>query len=288
MKEAVILSGKGGTGKTSLTAALATGLPDMVLADCDVDAADLHLVLAPEPRRVEEFTAGALALIDPDDCTACGACAEHCRFGAIGPDFTVRREHCEGCGVCAYVCPTGAAVMQPRVSGHWYVSDTRLGPMVHARLLPGEENSGKLVSAVRLAAKELAESRGASILLTDGPPGIGCPVIASLGGADLALAVTEPTISARHDLERLFGLTRHFDIPLAVIINKSGVNARIADEVQAWCLENGIEIAGVLPYDRGFTQAQIRRLTAPEHDPDGLGAAIAPIRDWLCHRLLAD
>lgn len=292
MKEVVILSGKGGTGKTSVTAALATGLPGLVLADCDVDAADLHLVLAPEPRQVNEFTAGSVAEIDEDACTGCGLCIENCRFGALsihpGGTAQLRHEHCEGCGVCAYVCPEGAAIMRPRLSGHWYVSDTRLGPMVHARLLPGEENSGKLVTSVRTAARELAESQGARVVLTDGPPGIGCPVIASLGGTDLALAVTEPTVSARHDLERLHSLTKHFDIPMAVIINKTGVSERITEEIRGWCMENGIEIAGLLPYDRAFTQAQIQRLTASEYDPQGLGAAIAPIRDWLDKALSAD
>jgi len=288
MKEAVILSGKGGTGKTSITAALATGMSGVLLVDCDVDAADLHLVLDPKPRNTHEFVSGHAAAIDTELCTSCGLCAEHCRFGAIGPDFSVRHEHCEGCGVCAFVCPTEAAAMLPRLSGHWYISDTRLGTMVHARLLPGEENSGKLVSAVRRAARELAEADGTSLILTDGPPGIGCPVIASLGGADLAVAVTEPTMSARHDLERLYDLTKHFDIPMMVIINKTDVNERIVSELHTWCRDNSIEIAGVLPYDRAFTDAQINRRTGPEHDPQGLGVAMAPIRAKLVERLFGD
>lgn len=285
MKEIVIISGKGGTGKTSVTAALASLGGNQVLADCDVDAADLHLVLSPDVRRSEVFVAGERAAIDADKCVSCGLCAEHCRYGAISDDFQVIGENCEGCGVCAFVCPEGAAAMHPRACGHWFESETRFGPMVHARLGIAEENSGKLVTTVRMRAKEIAEARGAELILTDGPPGIGCPVIASLGGAHLALAVAEPTASALHDLKRVRGLTRHFDIPMMVVINKSGINDEVADAIRAFCKDEGVELAGELPYDPAFTQAQIRSRSVVEYDPEGRGADMRRIRDRVADRL---
>lgn len=285
MKEVVILSGKGGTGKTSVTAGLAAYLDKTVLADCDVDAADMHLLLAPEPRVSVDFSGGSVAVIDPLACTSCGVCAASCRFGAIEADFSVRAERCEGCGVCEFVCENGAATLRPRISGERYVSSTRLGTMAHARLHPGEENSGKLVTAVRQSARETAEAEGAEIILVDGPPGIGCPVIASLGGTDLVVAVTEPTTTAMSDLERLYGLTNHFDIALMVIINKSGVNERRAVALAAWCRERGVQVAGMLPYDRAFTDAQRKRRTVAEHDPQGLGSLLSGIAGTIHDRL---
>jgi len=285
IKEIIVISGKGGTGKTSVTAALAALGPDKVLADCDVDAADLHLILNPEDTTSEDFVAGERAAIDPDLCTQCGLCAEHCRYGAISADFQVMGEHCEGCGVCAFVCPAGAATMHPRTCGVWHVAETRFGPMVHARLGIAEENSGKLVVTVRKAARKLAEGTGATLILTDGPPGIGCPVIASMGGADLALAVAEPTTSALHDLKRVHGLTKHFDIPLMVVINKSGINEEMSEQIKRFCAENGVEVAGTLPYDPVFTQAQIRGLSVTEFDPDGRGRDLAGIWARLEQRL---
>ncbi|WP_461211163.1 ATP-binding protein [Desulfocurvus sp. DL9XJH121] len=285
MKEIVVISGKGGTGKTSVTAALAALGKNQVLADCDVDAADLHLILSPMVEKSEEFTAGERAAIDPGACTSCGLCAEHCRYGAISEDFRVIGENCEGCGVCAFVCPSGAAAMHPRVCGQWYVSATRFGPMVHARLGIAEENSGKLVTTVRKQARAIAEARGADLILTDGPPGIGCPVIASLGGANLALVVAEPTASALHDLKRVRGLAKHFDIPMMVVINKSGINAQITRDIREFCAAEGVEVAGELPYDPAFTQAQIRAQSVVEYDPRGRGEDMRRIRERI-ERLL--
>lgn len=289
MKEIVIISGKGGTGKTSVTAALASLEKNQVLADCDVDAADLHLVLAPESKHAEPFIAGERAVIDADTCTACGQCAEHCRYGGIAENgdgiCQVVPENCEGCGVCAFVCPVDAAAMIPRECGEWYVSGTRFGTMVHARLGIAEENSGKLVTTVRKKARDLAEEQNAELILTDGPPGIGCPVIASLGGADLALVVAEPTASAQHDLERVHGLTKHFDIPMMVIINKSGINDEVAQSIRDFCATHDVEIAGELPYDPVFTKAQINAQSVVEYDPEGRGADIRAIWDKMTDKI---
>ena len=214
LRELVVLSGKGGTGKTSLTASFAVLARHRVIADCDVDAADLHLVLAPRLRERHEFRSGDLALIRPDDCTACGDCLALCRFDAIqngadgdaGAGFRVDPLACEGCGVCARFCPVGAIELHERVCGEWMVSDTRCGPLVHARLAIGSGSSGKLVSTVRQAARRLAEERGDALVIVDGPPGIGCPAIAAVTGASRLLAVTEPTVSGVHDLDRLLAL----------------------------------------------------------------------------------
>ncbi|MFW5837799.1 MAG: 4Fe-4S binding protein, partial [Desulfovibrionaceae bacterium] len=210
MKQLVIVSGKGGTGKTSVTAALASIGPRKVLADCDVDAADLHIVLSPDVLETTDFVSGETPVLDPEACVQCGACLEHCRFGAITDDFQISKEHCEGCGVCEFVCEAGAIRMVPRTCGVQYLSRTRFGTMAHADLGIGEENSGKLVTNVRNAAAAAAEAEGAQLVLVDGSPGVGCPVIASLTGADACLVVTEPTKSALSDLKRIIQLTRHF------------------------------------------------------------------------------
>jgi len=271
MKELIVISGKGGTGKTSILAALSSLGPKKVLADCDVDAADLHLILHPEILETFEFISGKEAHIDPDLCTACGICAEHCAFEAISPDFQVVPEHCEGCGVCAFMCPEEAASMSPRSCGFWYKSRTRFGPLVHAALKMGEENSGKLVTTVREAARDLAEEKGVDLVLVDGSPGIGCPVIASLANIDLAVLVAEPTISAVHDLKRVFELTQHFKIPALVLVNKVDINPELVKEIHAYCRENNVPVVGEIPYDRKFTQAQIAGKSITEFDPKGLG-----------------
>lgn len=268
MKQFVVISGKGGTGKTSVTAGLAAVGKDMVLADCDVDAADLHLVLAPEIRERHDFISGVVASIEPEACISCGLCTTHCRYGAIPQGYApqVAPEHCEGCGVCAHVCPTGAARLSDRRCGEWYVSDTRFGPMVHAALGIGEENSGKLVSTVRTRARELAEARDASVVLIDGSPGVGCPVIASLAGADAALAVTEPTVSALHDLERVHALARHFDVRMAVLLNKADIHPGMAERIIGYCTTHDLSLVGRFGFSPLFVQAQLEGRTLPEQD----------------------
>ncbi|GAU09651.1 ATP-binding protein [Desulfoplanes formicivorans] len=277
MKEIVVISGKGGTGKTSTVAALASCGPRKVLADCDVDAADLHLILDPEIQKTHAFWSGELATIDPDTCIGCGICQEHCRFHAISDTFEVVQEHCEGCGVCEYVCPEKAAHMVPRHCGEWYQSTTRYGSMVHAELGIGEENSGKLVSLVRVKAHDMAVQQGLDTVLIDGSPGIGCPVIASLSNAGLAVIVAEPTISAVHDMERVYQLTTHFNIPAMVLINKADINHELVDKMKAYCQTKKIPLLGTLPYDAAFTEAQVRRQSIVEYDPEGIGQLFPPM-----------
>lgn len=271
MKEIVVLSGKGGTGKTSVTAALAGLGPAKILADCDVDAADLHLILAPYTLRRETFIAGELARINPDECTFCGLCRDGCRFDAITQEFQVAPEHCEGCGLCEFVCPVRAVSMEPRRCGEWYLSQTRFGTMIHAALDIGAENSGKLVTTVRKKSQEQAEKEELSLILTDGPPGIGCPAIASLTGADMALLVVEPTITAVHDLKRVAELTRHFKIDTTVIINKADLHPELEQEIRSFCTAWDLDVLGRLPYVDTFTLAQINGQNVLEYDPDGMG-----------------
>jgi MinD superfamily P-loop ATPase len=257
MKELVIISGKGGTGKTSITAALASLAHDFVLADCDVDAADLHLLLRPKIKTTNEFIGGKIAQIDLEICTACGKCRELCRFQAIGRDFIVDFS-CEGCGVCVWNCPENAIAFNPRKSGEWYISDTRYAPMVHARLGIAEENSGKLVTLVRQKARELGNDTNAKLMLVDGPPGTGCPVISAIGGADHLLIVTEPSKSAMHDMEKVIQVAMHFKVPFSVCINKYDLNNSLSELIEKHCRENGIFLAGKLSFDPIFTQAQIQ------------------------------
>jgi MinD superfamily P-loop ATPase len=260
----VVLSGKGGTGKTSLVAAFAALADRKVLADCDVDAADLHLILTPRTLQVQEFQGRRRAHIVADRCAGCGTCAEHCRFGAIAKTYRVDPLACEGCGVCLHVCPTQAVAFSLGRDGEWYISETRHGPLVHARLDPGGENSGKLVTLVREGARALAKERNLDLLLVDGSPGIGCPVIASVAGTDLVLGVAEPTLSGQHDLERLAALTAHFRIPMAVCINKADLNPDVASAIERWCHARRIRIVGQIPYDARFNEAQMQRKSVVE------------------------
>lgn len=265
MKELVVISGKGGTGKTSIAAALALLADKPVVADCDVDAADLHLLLAPEVRERHEFISGHEAVVRTADCTGCGKCAEICCFDAIHAGkcidgrivYAVDPVACEGCGVCVRFCPAQAIDLPDSRCGEWMVSDTRVGPMVHARLAAAAENSGKLVSTVRKEARRVAEESGRDLLIVDGPPGIGCPVIASLTGANWVLVVTEPTVSGEHDMARVLELARHFEIPAAVCVNKYDINLGMAVRIESAARANGAFIAGRIPYDRKFTEAQI-------------------------------
>ncbi|MFW5734311.1 MAG: ATP-binding protein [Oceanidesulfovibrio sp.] len=288
MREIVVLSGKGGTGKTSITAALASCGPPKVLADCDVDAADLHLILEPEVIQVHDFVSGELPVVNVSACTACGLCMEKCRFQAMEADAEgkalLKSELCEGCGMCAYVCPSQAVSMVPRKCGVWYDSETRHGPMIHAALDIGAENSGKLVTTVRQRSGRVAENRCIDVILTDGPPGIGCPVIASLTNADLALIVTEPTRSAVHDLKRIADLAAHFDIPAAVLVNKEDVNPEMAQSVTALCRSRGIAFLGATPYDPAFCEAQLAGRSVVEHAPD----KYTPFFEHMWKRLLGE
>jgi len=267
MKELVVISGKGGTGKTSIVASFAALAKQSVLADCDVDAADLHLVLAPDVKHSEEFYGGKVSNIDPDVCSGCGLCVESCRFDAIketeGTDdplntlYTVDPIACEGCGVCEFVCPDDAVELVERKAGDWYISETRFGPMVHAKLGITAENSGKLVALVKTNANRIASERGLDIVIVDGSPGIGCPVISSITGADLVLIVTEPTMSGQHDLARVSDLTAHFNIPAIVCVNKCDINTYVFSDIKEWCEKRGLEMVGKIDYDKSVTEAQI-------------------------------
>lgn len=274
MKELAIISGKGGTGKTSVTASFAALASSAVLADCDVDAADLHLVTRPRIVQQFSFTGGSVARIKPGHCIACGKCEEICRFDAIyfdGPGnglypktFRIDPIACEGCGVCAWFCAEEAIVMEPEVNGVWYVSETPYGPMVHARLGIAAENSGKLVTTVRNEARRIAEDQHKDLIIIDGPPGIGCPVIASVAGASLVLVVTEPTMSGEHDMTRVLSLSKHFDIPMAVCVNKWDINPSMTEQIEEKARQSGAKVAGRIRYDRAVTKAQMEERSVVE------------------------
>lgn len=317
MTELVVISGKGGTGKTSLAASFAVLAGDAVVADCDVDAADLPLVLAPQVRRREEFRSGHTARIRESDCIRCGVCLDLCRFDAIarldagtqischGCDIcerscSVRNEyilaemcqisgggaasifavdplHCEGCGVCVRHCPAGAIEFVERRCGQWFISETRCGPLIHAQLGAAAESSGKLVSLVRAQAREAARRTGRDLIIIDGAPGIGCPVIASLAGATAALIVTEPTVAGRHDLERVAALARHFGVPTRICVNKWDLNPEIAQAIEAIAREAGLPDVGRVRYDRAVTAAQVAGTTVVEFAANGAAADVRAV-----------
>jgi len=269
MKEIVVLSGKGGTGKTTIVASLAALAKNKVLCDCDVDAADLHLLLKPKAKETHEFRSGQTAIIDEKLCTRCSLCEEVCRFEAI-KDLKVDLTACEGCGFCAHVCPENAITMKENLAGHWFVSDTKYGPLVHARLGIAQENSGKLVNVVRQNARKIAEKEKADYIITDGPPGIGCPVISSLSGANLVLLVTEPTLSALHDLERVIGVCRHFGVPPLVCINKYDLNEENTHRIGSFCQEQAIEVISRIPFDKLVTEALVNSMPVVEYSQTGV------------------
>jgi MinD superfamily P-loop ATPase len=264
MKEIVVLSGKGGTGKTSIVGSLAVLAKRKVLADCDVDAADLHLLLSPSVKQESEFWSGQVACIDEDRCTECGLCQDLCRFGAI-KDLRVDPVACEGCGFCSHICPVEAITMEENMSGRWFISDTKYGSLVHARLGIAQENSGKLVAVVRQQARQIAEEQKLDYIISDGPPGIGCPVISSLSGASLALLVTEPTLSGMHDLERVLGVCRHFSVPATVCINKYDLNEENTRQIETYCSTQGVKLASKIPFDNVVTEALVRGVPVVEY-----------------------
>jgi MinD superfamily P-loop ATPase len=284
MKEIVVLSGKGGTGKTSIVGSLAALADKKVLADCDVDAADLHLLLKPRVKQETEFWSGQLAHIDPDKCTQCGLCQDLCRFDAIR-DFEVDPVSCEGCGFCSHICPAEAITMKENLSGHWFISDTRYGPLVHARLGIAQENSGKLVAQVRQQARKIAEERNIGYIISDGPPGIGCPVISSLSGTSLALLVTEPTLSGIHDLERVLSVCRHFGVPAVVCINKYDINEENSRQIEDYCLKQGVEVAARIPFDNAVTEAIVRGVPVVEYSDGRVSREIEKMWQNISERL---
>lgn len=272
MRELVVVSGKGGTGKTSLTAAFAFLAGKNVLCDADVDAADLHLLLKPEVRRRTDFMGGGKAVIDPGLCTRCGLCRDLCRFAAIDPDYLVDGIACEGCGVCVDLCPAQAIGFPIQKCGDWFISDTRMGPMVHARLGIAEENSGKLVSCIRQEAKKLAEERGFELIITDGPPGIGCPVIAAIGGATALAMIVEPTVSGLHDMTRLADLAVHFRAPCLLCVNKFDLNIEMTEKLEEVARQRKMTVVGRVPFDPLFTRAMIAGQTVIEYQQDAATA----------------
>ncbi len=266
MRELVIISGKGGTGKTSLTAAFASLTENSVLCDADVDAADLHLLMGPDIKHRSDFQGGGLAVINREKCNECGLCRDLCRFDAVGENFEIDSIECEGCGVCVDLCPESAIDFPVKTCGEWFISDTRFGPMVHARLHIAEENSGKLVTLVRQEAKKLTERKNLELIITDGPPGVGCPVIASVGGASCVLIVTEPTVSGLHDMERAAELSAHFKIPSMVCVNKFDINRDQTRAIEKLAKEKKMIIAGRIPFDPVFTKSMVRGKTIFEYD----------------------
>ena len=304
MKQLVILSGKGGTGKTTVAAALAHLASQelaIVLADADVDAANLELVLDPTRREEHDFTGGKVAVIAPEKCTACGICAEVCRFEAVvAPPsstvsvrtsaslsqstdiplyrYTINPLACEGCASCFYQCPEEAILLEEQQAGRWFRSDTRFGPLFHAHLFAGQENSGKLVTLVKQQARSLALARGAELLLVDGPPGIGCPVISASAGADLALHVVEPTVAGVHDLERVLGTTDHFGVPSLVAVNKADLNPARSEEIAVFCAGRGVGLAGYIPYDTVVMEAMVQGRPVTEYADGPVTGAVR--RTW--------
>jgi MinD superfamily P-loop ATPase len=268
LKQITVISGKGGTGKTTLTASFAALAHNIVIADCDVDAPDLHLLLHPKIIETQEFRGSKLAFIDETKCVKCGLCREGCKFDAINEAFQVDPFLCEGCGVCVVLCPEEAIRSEERISGYVYISKTRYGPMAHARLNAGEANSGKLVTLVRHNARQIAEKENHELILIDGPPGLGCPVIASISGVDVGLVVTEPSMSGIHDLKRALRLLRHFNIASFVCVNMYDINRKNTERIISFCGKNEAEIAGKIPFAPMVTEAMVAGKTVVECAPE--------------------
>lgn len=267
MKQLTILSGKGGTGKTSITASFAVLAKNAVVADCDVDAPDLHMLLHPKVINMQKFKGSKVAVINEKKCVQCGLCKEKCAFDAITNDLKVDAIACEGCGVCKVVCPANAVNLTERISGSAYISKTKFGFMTHALLHPGESNSGRLVTLVRQNAKIIAQKEKRDLIIIDGSPGIGCPVIASITGVDAALVVTEPTLSGIHDFERALKLLGHFTVSPFVCINMYDVNVDNTNRILSFCRKNGVEVVGIIPFDSIVTEAMVNGKTVIEYSP---------------------
>jgi MinD superfamily P-loop ATPase len=279
MPEILVISGKGGTGKTSLVGTFAHLAQDPVICDLDVDTPDLHLLLNPKVERTEEFFSGHQAVIDPRRCTSCGLCQQMCRYQAItnrGQELTptVDEHGCEGCKVCVQFCPAQAIKFPKKHCGHWFISRTRFGPLVHAQLFPGQENSGRLVSLLRQQAKDLARRQARNLILCDGAPGIGCPVISSLTGVNLSVIVIEPTPSGRHDLERVIELCAHFRVPAAVIINRYDLNDVMCSQIESVCVRNKLPLLAKIPHDSTFVQAMLAGRVVTEQEKSDLSDII--------------
>jgi len=282
MKQIAIISGKGGTGKTVLTASFAFLAKNKVMVDCDVDAADLHLLLHPVIKESHEFSGGVTARIDPEICVQCGKCIEVCRFDAISDDFVVDPISCEGCKLCSYMCHFEAINMEDNRSGDWFVSDTKYGTLVHAKLGIAEENSGKLVTKVRQVAKEIAEKENQDYIIIDGPPGIGCPVIASLTDVNTAIIVTEPTVSGVHDMQRVLGIASYFKVDTKVVINKYDLNVDKSEEIKSICKEQDIEVAGMIPFSREVSESIVNAQPIVEYTNSDVSKEIISIWQKVC------
>ena len=286
MKELIVISGKGGTGKTSLVAAFASLAQGTILCDADVDAADLHLIMNPTIQEAHDFQSGHTAVIDQDRCTQCGICIEMCRWNAISDDFIIDAIECEGCGVCVHFCPKQAIGFPVNTSGQWFISETRYGPMVHARLGIAEENSGKLVTLVRQQARQKAEIKGLGMILTDGPPGVGCPVIASIGGATAVLIVTEPTVSGQHDMQRVHQLALHFRVPAMICINKADLNPEKSMEIEQYAASQNLTFLGRIPFDVNMTQSMVQGKTIFEYQTvSEATASVQHIWQQVCYKI---
>ncbi|MEW6619293.1 MAG: ATP-binding protein [bacterium] len=277
MKELVVISGKGGTGKTIITASFAALAKNKVMADCDVDAADLHLLLQPQVKETHQFRSGKIAKLDMRACNKCGKCIVVCRFDAISPGFKVNSISCEGCGVCSHICEQKAIKMEENLSGDWFISETQYGPMAHAKLGIAEENSGKLVTLVRNQAKLLAEKHKYNLIIIDGPPGIGCPVIAAITGASAVLVVTEPTLSGLHDLDRVAKLAGHFGIPTLVCINKYDLNTEMAERITQYCQQNGYSLVGKIRFDPLVVESLVNKKPVVEYSHAEVSVTIKKI-----------
>jgi len=286
MKQIVVISGKGGTGKTTIVASFAALAENAVIADCDVDAPDLHLILKPEIKETQEFHGSKVAIKDDSKCIECGKCESVCRFDAVNQNFEIDDIRCEGCGACVFICPEEAIQLKEKISGHAYISETRYGLMSHAKLNIAEEASGKLVTVVKENAKTVAENNGKDLIIIDGSPGIGCPVIASLSGVDLALIVTEPTMSGIHDLKRILSVAKHFGVKTVVCINKYNINLENTNKIKNFCGKEEISIAGEIPFDPAVTKAMIAEKPVVEFSSGRVSNEIKNIWENIKNNLL--